>query len=680
MLLLAATLIGTDSLAARAESLLAAHQLPEARALAEQLVRDHPDNEHDHLLLGRIWLQWPVTGRYDALRQFETAHRLVPIDPEPFYLKGSVGLALHTPDGDAMAASAYIEVFRRAPGYRDAWDRFHHCYQSSDVWRRADQAFAEHPADPLAQQRRAELAVLLGDNSRADSLGAALIGHGDASATPFLIRAEAAFQAKRDADGGAWYDSAMAHAARDSAGDMWNAVWMIASGPEAARYDSTPPRERPDFFRAFWEKRDPDLVTPLNERIPEHFRRLVYARRMFRLLFPNDRYLSSAARRALSAYFLRHFVQALVSTGCLGEPSGRQRFIAPDGKDAEVAAGGVGPDQLSVDSSGASDLMARSGFDARGLVWIRYGPPDLRTPGVPDPDHFCASKVSSPLDLEGWAYNDTAPPLTIAFLRATHDIPSAEGDIPAGDFLFMPITSHQVESAKHIMTTDRTAIAAPLHARAWSAFFVGEIIGTTDVYFKTAPDTGAMALWDTGGAEAARARGPGLMKVAVLPGTYDLGLDVDSSGRLGRLRQRLSVPSFLTDRLSLSSIVLAPTAGLVDRETALNAMPGDLTYRYGPLTGYAEIYGLRADPGQVSRYRVRYTFEPVQGLLGRALKGERAVVFEFTREGPARPVTPERLVIEPGRLERGRYRVTLDVDDLVAGRRARGSSVEIQVN
>ena len=40
------------------------------------------------------------------------------------------------------------------------------------------------------------------------------------------------------------------------------------------------------------------------------------------------------------------------------------------------------------------------------------------------------------------------------------------------------------------------------------------------------------------------------------------------------------------------------------------------------------------------------------------------MVFEFDRESEWRGTMPERLVIEPGRVPPGRYRVTLSVTDL----------------
>src|SRR2546426_2759970 len=87
-------LVMEDPGATRAESLLAARDLPAARRAAEQLVRERPCDAGAHLLLGRVWLSWPTVGRYDALTQFRTAARLAPGDPEPLYRQAEAGFRL----------------------------------------------------------------------------------------------------------------------------------------------------------------------------------------------------------------------------------------------------------------------------------------------------------------------------------------------------------------------------------------------------------------------------------------------------------------------------------------------------------------------------------------------------------------------------------------------------------
>src|SRR2546425_9623675 len=113
-----------DPGATRAESLLAAHDLPAARRAAEQLVRERPRDAAAHLLLGRVWLAWPTVGRYDALTQFRTAARLAPGDAEPLYRQAEAGLPLWGDDGEGVAPEAVPRPFALPRGYRDAWAPF----------------------------------------------------------------------------------------------------------------------------------------------------------------------------------------------------------------------------------------------------------------------------------------------------------------------------------------------------------------------------------------------------------------------------------------------------------------------------------------------------------------------------------------------------------------------------
>ncbi len=133
------------------------------------------------------------------------------------------------------------------------------------------------------------------------------------------------------------------------------------------------------------------------------------------------------------------------------------------------------------------------------------------------------------------------------------------------------------------------------------------------------------------------------------------------------------MPRFRPDTLTLAGIALAPGDTLLDRDAALAAMPADLTYRSGtPLVAYAEVYGVQGDSLGRARYWVRYSFAPV--------RGGGAVVLEFTRETPARPVVVEQLVIEAGRVRSGRYRVAMAVTDLATGATAETRGTEITVH
>jgi hypothetical protein len=109
-------------------------------------------------------------------------------------------------------------------------------------------------------------------------------------------------------------------------------------------------------------------------------------------------------------------------------------------------------------------------------------------------------------------------------------------------------------------------------------------------------------------------------------------------------------------------------------------MPADLEYASGrPLAAYTEVYGLTRGADDRARYHARYTFTPIAGVLRRLVGGAASVVFEFDRDVEWRGTTPERLVIEPGRLPPGRYRVTLSVTDVPSNVKSETVALEIAV-
>jgi hypothetical protein len=615
MLALLAVLALQAPEAARAESLLAAGALPAARAIAERLVARTPRDPRHHILLGRIWFAWPVIGRYPALAAFREAARLAPADPAPLYGQVEVGFYLGSDEGEVIAREALLRIFALDPDYRDTWTRFEQLFLNDAIARRADRALGRHGDHPLALERRARLAILLRESRRADSLAARQLAGGGSPIAAFLTHADAAFLDGRDAAGAAWYDSALARANRDSAGALWAHAWMVADPEETQRYAATPLRERERFFRAFWGVRDPNLLTRANERLGEHARRLAEARRQFRLLHPQRLVYRSATARALAWFDERRWLTAL------------------------------GPLQDT-----AHERASRAGLDARGLTFVRHGPPDLRMSCALDPRYPAGDGAcTSGLDIEGWLYRTPAGVLSVGFRRAEY---------------FDPASPEQLRHVTALLETDGTALPAPTFVRAWTAFFRGDATGYTDVYARAAADAAACVLWDKAGDEVAHATGPGVLLLRVRAGRYRVGVDVDSTGSQGRLRDTLTVPWFAPGDLAVSSLVLAADTAPTDRAGLLAAMPADLAYQAGAAFGaYAEIYGLAPVAG-AARYRARYTFAPVRSLFGRLTRGTDPVSFEFERVAPSGGVVAERLVLEPGRVPPGRYRVTLAVTDL----------------
>lgn len=657
------------------ESLLVAGRLPEARQAAERLVARHPNDARAHLLLGRVWSAWPVIGRYRALQEFRAAERLAPDDAAPLWGQVHVGYRLGSDEGEGMARRALLKLLALRPDDDDAWGRFTELYHDAQGWRRADRALARHPDDPAALERRALIALALDEPGRADSLAGLVLARRGAHVLAWLVRADASFQLGRDSAGYAWYDSAIAHAELDSTGVLWDNLRLIATPDESARFDAAGPGDRRPLYLWFWGKRDPNLVTPESERLAEHFRRLGYVRRSFRLLHPLSMYHRSASARALSAAGLRTIQQAFLEQ----EPA----LLPAASTDRFALAHRLGPDARDVgESVGERSIYSRAGLDARGLVWLRHGPPEVRLVRVRDVARPLELLGTSPLDAEAWHYETADGPASVAFTRAT----ASAGLQLGGDYIFTPTTRRQMEDTRRLLATDRTTLPAPRAARVWAAFFRGRSPGRTDVYYRTSSETAGLALWDEGGVAAALARGAGgegagLLRVSVPPGRYRLGVDVDSAGVLSRIRDAVTVPHFARAAAPMiSSLVLAAADSVGEREAALAATPADLVFPAGgPLAAYAEIYGLGAAAHGVSRYVARYTFAPLPSFLARLLGAGHPVVFEFTREAPAQRVTIERLVLEPGRVPAGRYRVTLGVVDVVRDVMSESVALEITV-
>ena len=643
----------SDPSHARAESLLASGDLRGARAVAERLVAAAPTDARAHLLLGRVWYAWPVIGRYTALAEFRRAAELAPEDPEPLHWQVRVGRYLKSDEGEGIVRRAILRIFAIQPDYEDAWSLFEGLDHNEDIWRRADQALARHPESLAALQHRAQISIALGEPERVDALTEKILARRGPDVPVYLLSAEAAFVAGRDRDGYAWYDSALVHASGDSSGALWEGVWMIASPAELERAATTAPLERQRFFAWFWAKRDPNLVTAHNERIAEHFRRMAEARRMFRLLHPYASFHLSPAARTLAASYARDGMRAAAESGTVLDHLAPAHLLLTDLREYH-------------DTIGRLSAYARANLSARGLVWLRHGRPD-----------YWNRDSGKWFTVHEWTYYAADGPLTISF----DGIPGALG--AHGDYIVAPpVDRHQARQVRTLLSTDRTSLRATLQARGWSAFFRSEDPNRTDLYVRTEPETAAVVLWDTVALdEQVRAGGAGLLRLTAPPAVYEMGLDVASGGAIGRVRQRVRLPTFTGAFPRISSLVLAPGDSLRDREQALAGMPADLEFASGTaLAAYAELYGLVRDRDGRARYRMRYTFQPLRSLPERLWREESPVVFEFAREAEWHSVLPERLVIQPGKLPPGRYRVTLSVTDVPSNVKSETVAVNIRVH
>ena len=468
MVTLALALVVQTSIT-RVDSVLAAGDVRQALKLATKIVQQRPRDPAAHMLLGRVHYARPVVGRFPALEEFRTAARLAPNDPEPLYWQMQVGFYLRGDDGESVAREALLALFAVTPNYLDAWERFRDVYRNRDIWLRAERAFARHGEQPVALEHRAELLIALEQGARADSLLGIVVAKGAAGVPTYLLRAEANFFAGNPRAGFAWHDSALAHADSDPGDALWDEAWLIASPDEVERHESTPPEERRLFYQRFWGQRDPDLLTPENERLAEHYARRAEVRRTYRLLHPQRTVYHSKLARALQAFDDRR------EAGDFRAPfpgGGRGRMVPGPSWEFRMM------DQFytSLSSQALQDtampLAFRAGVTAQGLVFLRHGKPEQQAICVSDLQHGwqLPSDVTctSYRDVESWLYWTPAGPMSVRFDKGER---------------FSPSSGEQLHNTFMLLNTDRSTLPAPLVARAWTAMFKSGDLGLTDVYY-----------------------------------------------------------------------------------------------------------------------------------------------------------------------------------------------------
>ncbi|NIM48915.1 MAG: tetratricopeptide repeat protein [Gemmatimonadales bacterium] len=641
---------------ARAESLLSAGRLKEARALLESALRAQRDDPRALTLLGRVHLAWPVIGRLKAWRLFEQAARLDPSTPEPRYWQAQVGLHLGGADGERMIRDALYHSWELDPAYRDTWDIWQQIYRNKGHIRRAVSILSRHAGNAKADLRRAHLLIELGENDAAEAILADLIAAGRDDASVWALRAQGALEAGDTAVGLAHYERALARSGDDPLRLLWKQVEPIASPEEDSVYAATPSSEREGFFQAFWARREPDLTTAPNERIVEHFTRLRRARHLYRLLHPQSIFHRSPERRTLVAVMAPRVLKAVreFSHPLAGPVPGRSRF------EDEIQAAGLGVDVRDVPEPDSLTRYRRLGFDGRGLLYLRFGEPRHRLVDIGN--------------VEVWEYVVHGQPVAITLARASIAARFGEtGALSGGDVVIFPTSKVELHNSAVMLERDETSIEAELEVRAWVAAFRGERPGEHLVYMRATPDSGVAAAWDASWTELARDRGTGPHIFRLAAGEYHLGLDVRSGDRLGRLRGEYSVPSLWTSQLAVSSILAGVTADTAfGRDDIAAAMPGDLRLPAGsPLALYAEIYDLPANADGMATYEVRYAFEPV----GRG----RAVALSFVRQVRAAPSVAERIVVQPGDVPPGRYRIVVTVRDRIIGREVQSTLLNFEL-
>ncbi len=645
---------GSDTLLARAESLLATGNLTDARRIVERLQNRRPDDVAVLVMLGRIHLAWPVVGRFTAESLLARAVRLNPGNPEPLYYLGMVGIALGNDDGETIARRGFVPLLALRPDYRDTWFRWTTLYRGDSEREDALAALDRHAGEWNADYWRAQLLVEQRRYGEAEAVLEDVARRRPADPGPWAWLARARFTAGRDRAGAAAYDSALTRADGDTGAVLWKQVRGIATAAEREEWRATAPARRAAYLRRFWAFREPDVATSLNERLGEHFRRMVEAQRVYGLRHPNSRYFRSPLFRALSGGV----------GGMPGGLEGAERRAAdaqcsarlPSVRDEAPQAGL----RQRVETARDSTLNLEDHLDDRGRVFLRHGAPDYRSIGSLADETWCYFRPDSSV-------------LRVSFVRRTG------GFGATGDMVVTPMVAGEAESARELFATDRFSAPSTLSFAFWPAAFRAANRWQTELFLVPDSVGATAALVDDDGREVARdSATDGALRLVAAPGHYLLLLDAVRANWAGRYRGTITLPDFGEDVPSVSSILVASGGAPPVLDSMADRAPHALVLSArAPLRIYAELYNMgRID--SVSRYVAAYRFERTDGFILRSRR-ESATTISFERATPFVGRIIETLVVDPGRLPPGRYRLHLEIGDEVRGTKSASSVIEFRL-
>ncbi len=456
--------------------------------------------------------------------------------------------------------------------------------------------------------------------------------------------------------------------------------------------------DKRDFFHRFWESRDPTPVSPLNARMLEHYKRLVYAEKNY--------------------WF--------------------------DGVLNEV----TDPDKYGVFRFPKSYKLNEE-FNDRGLIYIRYGEPHRTATTVstsPTINQRSRSILYSTIPRnESWLYQQASDqpkrifhfmvdpmasdnnwrlsPILVNFSMLEDRLgwdPQLDRLYSAGSQSEYLAAVHELENKSsetvyHAMSHDSHSWSKevkPLKMSAFVAHFRGEDGETQmELYVGIRPNEIALkkplkksnlelehgaGVYDSQLLEKMKIFEKGFIKdippsrvhddylinryvFDLKPDTYQLSFYAQLSDRskIGGSSVDIEVPSFEDNKLNLSDIELAFDVVPVDSnsffrrgEFSIIPNPSATFNRSQPLCLYYEIYNLTKDEQGLTSFEVEYSISQIErpkkglrkifGFLG---GGKTSISIKNDRQGNAE-TSFEQASFDISKLDSGEYTLTVKVNDL----------------
>lgn len=537
-----------------------------------------------------------------------------------------------------------------------------------------------------------------------------------------LVKARILFDLDLDEEASSYYWTSV-DAISDSAERkyFYDDICFIMQDQEYDIHTATPNESLPTYYRRFWRSRDPNMMTELNERIPEHYRRLTEAEKKW--------------RRSPVGY--EHSILIHERSAAGGEKLSPFRNVNLVGDEFIDAA--HFPKALPRDRT-INDL---------GVVYIRHGEPtEQLRPNFSNAGYNTTwvyertqSRPSMIFHFQrigehtGWVLE--AIPSNTENLERLHSryadlqdrLDQEDGVDPSLRILSIEARNISLISLETGMTTETTSYEPPekeIDIPHQYTFFKGEEANQVELYYLI--HGGAVDLddqqsvdvqeflvihdqnWDkvtrntrqieqTLNLSPEQWSGSGfVMREAfpLAPGTYFAELQlIDNVGFKRAIhKERLIVPNYQQNRLLLSDVIIA---GEIDESQPSpferNGIPlsPHMFYAFRPqdfVGVYFEIYNLVQDPGGKTTYEVSFTLKhaeldeaerpnTVVGFVKNLFMDKRQVTTQFENEGrtlddyiymnlqfPERTSGPYELIIQvrdqqSGQAATRRARITL---------------------
>ncbi|MFC1614431.1 hypothetical protein ACFL5K_03965 [Gemmatimonadota bacterium] len=597
---------------------------------------------------------------YSAEKNCRKAFAIDPHNSEALYCRAQIGFSYGMTDGYNMARRALAKLLCIDPGYRDAYRLWREEIkdQSSDETRRVNDCLepflVAHPENASWWVDIAWDRYRLGETQKAlETLGKLeRASPGFHSPERSLAEARCSLSLGDTMSFQDLYQQALRLA--EQTGDfsrLFSEAQTIFSSDDFREWADLGEDNsaRVNFLQIFWITVDPDPLTPFNTRLVEHYIRLAHAEKKYYVINPHSLYYNSKNYNLLTSFQSELYYY---------------------------------------DSNIIFDRSRHLPLDARGLLYVRFGPPQL----IKTEHQMPNLKMSNPAEV--WYYNG-AP---FYFEKMTG---------AGGQYMFRPYFTGRIGNMMKAMEKQRYRENNYIDAEYYfsAQFLSADGLGVEWEFYQdeepadSAAPQAAVAVFDSTGAEVSR-RESELFRVSssnsnlwlavhratVAPGNYSYGMRMQTDQCRWAGRGRMELRPFDPEHIELSAIVLGPAPdpelpAYVRNGVRLMPRPS-CKFRPGePIMVYLELYGLKT--GRESRrsykewidvIRLEDGESKIKKFVGQFIhmltfSGRKPVTtvtlsFDRTLEKDSGPAV-EVFTLDTSPLAKGSYRLLIETRDNV---------------